>query len=385
MSSQSITTSQVMGLSPKCIMIEQIGNRLPKLNESNYIDWRTKFKTELKCLKILHYLTTDPPTENKDEWDFIDGQICRIILTKAPLEFVNSVENLDTSKEIWAKIIEKYEKVTAAKRRDILKEWCTYQIKPTSTIEDHLKEYKKLSTRMDEADCKISEELKVLQLFSSLPESFHTFVASTIIQSGEAITITLEEAFLKIKAYHKFDTDKQNTSSPVTALQSTTNSKKGQNTPKKPKNPCVFCKDPNHYGANCPKKPPKGDKPTCYTCGKLGHKASDCPEKHTTFNTTTPQASHVNASEDNSASLEDDSTHAMTAKIQQQDREKWIFDTGASKHMTNNKDVFLTYHEYPVPDTVHTATDESATSLGEGTIKLRMKIKDKEIMCTVKA
>jgi transposase InsO family protein len=74
----------------------------------------------------------------------------------------------------------------------------------------------------------------------------------------------------------------------------------------------------------------------------------------------------------------------MMAHQRTSQQDKWIFDTGASRHMTNNLELFLTYKEYPQPEIIHLATDALAPSLGEGTISLTMKVLNKEVKCSVK-
>jgi hypothetical protein len=368
----SDTSSQVMGLSPKYLLLEQIGNRLPKLTENNYIEWRTKFKGELRCLKVLHHLTDDPPTDMNETWELIDGQICRIIMNKSPLEFLHLIEDLETAKEIWSKTVQRYEKVTAAQRRDIFQEWCTCQIAPSASIEDHLKTYKKLAAKLDAADCKINEELKVIQLFQSLPEQFNTFVASTIVQSGDSITMTLDEAILKIKAYHKFDLQKQSSTSPATAL-TTVPRKSAMKKP--PPGPCPICQNPNHWRSECPKN-------FCDYCKGKGHIKKNCfkflkhsPQHVALSNVTSPAPE---------ADLSEEITHAAMATFGNYSSSSWILDTGASRHMTNDKSHFITYRTLSSPIIVQSATNETALGIGEGDIRITMYLQDKPIKWTLK-
>jgi hypothetical protein len=67
-------------------------------------------------------------------------------------------------------------------------------MKPDVTLETHLSEYKLLAWKLDAADCKIIEDLKIFRLMRSLPSQFDTFVASTIINCGESMNMSLEEA-----------------------------------------------------------------------------------------------------------------------------------------------------------------------------------------------
>ena len=60
-------------------------------------------------------------------------------------------------------------------------------------------------------------------------------------------------------------------------------------------------------------------------------------------------------------------TEAMTAEIKSSD---WFVDNGATKHVTNQRDIFVSFEKFDVPHIVTAAGGESIPAVGKGTVEV---------------
>ena len=104
---------------------------------------------------------------------------------------------------------------------------------------------------------------------------------------------------------------------------------------------CHYCKEPGHFIQNCP---------------KLRNK--HCAKK-------------VEEAKEDSDSRGDESLFVailgLKADTQQED---WIIDSGASRHMTFQKDVFSYYRKFETPEPVGLGDKRTVNALGTGKVKI---------------
>ena len=80
----------------------------------------------------------------------------------------------------------------------------------------------------------------------------------------------------------------------------------------------------------------------CFECGVVGHYKSDCPKKKTSYSTGKHR---LRAAEQLGSECE----QAFEATVSSVERGQWLIDSGASSHMTPEKELLTDYHEFEQP------------------------------------
>lgn len=109
------------------------------------------------------------------------------------------------------------------------------------------------------------------------------------------------------------------------------------------------------------------DERKCYKSHKGGHLARNFPTK---------KIGSTSSSAGNSRREVVPSGEAFVCTENIIDTEQWLADSGASAHMTHNKDRFVTYETFHIPREVQIRNGEVIHAHGQGNINVEMKVND---------
>ena len=191
-----------------------------------------------------------------------------------------------------------------------------------TSVETHLKEMKEIIDRLASIGAPISEEDQVVTLLGSLPQSYSTLVTALEVHADDNLKLAQvqqalinEEMKITGRLEQFTDTREQNSSAMITSQ---------GNKSWKPRH--YFCGQLGHFRRDCPKRIEQGT-------GKPPHKAKTVEE-------TTEENTLV--------SKESDSVGAFAVSVGSNSRRmgKWLIDSGASSHMTWEKNIFTSYREF---------------------------------------
>ena len=109
----------------------------------------------------------------------------------------------------------------------------------------------------------------------------------------------------------------------------------------------------------------------CYVCGKKGHYAGQC-KKRAVVKDNNPSKPNVNLVNGDEGSSDDEVIAAVVSQVLLiSDVKKWVVDSGATKHICANKDMYTSFEEGE--DRIYLAAQsQTAKVLGKGKVVLKL-------------
>ncbi|UYV63077.1 hypothetical protein LAZ67_2003064 [Cordylochernes scorpioides] len=293
--------------------------------------------------------TRDPPEDEVEfkEWKKKDAQAKGIITCAMTDSLVALILNCKTSKDIWIALHERYE---GDKKKRII-EARNDVSRLTMRKEENWEEYLYRAEKLLEQARNLGAEIEDLEFTTSvirgLPQKYNLVALQLNCQMKASISDL--KNFLKL--YHERFTheEKEGNSKAFNTIhkESFSNSK--------------------HFHKNR-----NGNKPICFICAKPGHKAIECwhnpKNKRGSENKQTAKnkPEHQNKAKFVNLQPEEHVSNIKEYEATQQP-EEWVIDSGASCHMTSNRD--LLKEEREVHTTIKLADNSEIISNAEGAIE----------------
>ncbi|GKA40681.1 retrovirus-related pol polyprotein from transposon TNT 1-94 [Tanacetum coccineum] len=267
---------------------------------------------------------------NGDEMDESIGKSSYWALADGVL---SSIEEKKTAREIWDHLARLYEARTLHNKNISLKETLKLFALTESTsplTEGHFNNLNTLFSQLTSLDCKIDPQERAEILLQSLPDSYDQVIINL---TSNVLTDCL--VFDDVAA-----------SVLVTRGRSMEPGSSGSH---------------NHGKSKTGKK----KKFKCFKCGKHGHFKKDCRGS----NTSNPQENVASTSDDGNALC-------CEAAVANEGRKKfadvWLFDTGATFHMTARREWFHQYKPISGGGYVYSCNDHELKIIGIGSIMVKM-------------
>ena len=207
----------------------------------------------------------------------------------------------------------------------------------------HLKEMKEITDKLALIGVPISEEDQVVTLLGSLPPSY-----STLVTALEACVDDIQLDFVQQALIHEEQKQKGNTQNDTIGGQqddlALVGAYKERDRPRKPPI-CWNCEEVGHNQRYCPKG----------RYLKLSHKATTAEEK-------SPGSDHSGKG-------------AFAVSHNLPEMGKWLVDSGASSHMTPQKEFLVNYREFSTLEKVGLGDGRIMEAAGVGNVHLNMLFK----------
>lgn len=327
-----------------CVEENRMAEKLlfARLNNLNYLTWKTRMEMLLKREELWSIVSNDPPaagatTAQIDAWKRADEKALATIVLFVEDGQLNLVKNAATSRDAWNQLKNYHEKKTMTSRVSLLRRICSLNMAEGGDMEKHLFDLEELFDRLSCAGQPLGSSLKVAMVYRSLPESYSGLV--TAMESRPDADQTMELVKQKLLDEHQRRIERSgDAGEKAMKLQG-----KKKITEKKEK-VCFHCRKPGHYRRDCRLLQQQQKKSGEASGSKQdGTKAKQIAEKEN------PMCFGIGG-------------------VRRKGR--WYVDSGCSSHMTNDRSFFEKLNDNVKIEVVlaNGSTTKSA-GIGEGYVK----------------
>ncbi|GKA50159.1 retrovirus-related pol polyprotein from transposon TNT 1-94 [Tanacetum coccineum] len=322
--------------------------KLDRMDGMNFTRWKEKMKFLLTAFKV-YYVLEGPPvgvmTEEEQRKREQDETLCRGYILK---KYTAEKEGAD--KFITFKFFE-------------------FAMEDNVSILDQVHEFLILVSKFKNLNIEIPEKLLVGAIITKLPSSWHNY-RKKLMHTSEDFTLDQIQKHLRIEEETRIREKNLNgaSSSKVNYVDSGKNNKGND---KKRKGTWNSSKD------NKKDKKPLSEV-VCYKCGEKGHIKRYCknPKK---------KNQNSNKKDESANAVEQVDTTEITAMVSEMNigmiqelhmasvttTDDWWYDSGATTHVCNNRDLFKTYKETEDGHEVMMGDNHTSKVIGSGNVEIQ--------------
>lgn len=287
----------------------------------NYPTWRFAVQTYLEHEELWSCVTASAT-------DKVDSKLdtkakSKIILLVHPINYVH-IQEAKTAKEVWDNLAKAFDDKGLTRRVGLLRDLINTSLENCLNIEDYVNKIMTSAHKLRNIGFEVNDEWLGTLLLAGLPDMYQPMIMAL---ESSGVKITADSVKTKLLQ------DVRNSESNALYVKSTKNQRVKQ------------AQDKNKIG--------KG--PRCYICNKYGHVSKNCRNKKK------EQKSNENT----------DSSYVAVLSATINNDNNWYIDSGASMHMTMNRD--LLYNETTPPiTTIRVANDKKLVVKACGNINLNV-------------
>ena len=327
-------------------------NGIVLLNGSNFPTWKLQCRMVLMkqgVWKIVNGMEVAPDEENiiaRNKFNDRRDKALSTIVLAVETSLLYLLGDPQDPVEVWNKLCDQFQAKTWANKLALRRKLYGLKLKENQSVQEHLKAMVEIFDNLAVIGEAVEEEDRVVHILTSLPESYNmlvtAFEASSEVPKIEIVTEKLLNEERKIK--EKRSSVERGYSGDALFVAST-----------KPK--------------------------TCFYCGETGHIKRFCEkwiEKTENENKKNRSPAVANFCQRNKSSIvdsesSDDECIALVSEVSKENKDKWIVDSAASRHMCNDRKQFKDLKRLDKGKEIRVGDGSLVRANFEGTIKLRIR------------
>ncbi|XP_010521498.1 PREDICTED: uncharacterized protein LOC104800401 [Tarenaya hassleriana] len=157
-------------------------HKLEKFEGVAFRRWQKKMKFLLTTLHVVYVISTPRPEENEEEklaqartrnkWDNDNYVCCGHILNGMSDALFDVYQNIETAKELWSKLEEKYMSEDASSKRFLVSEFNAYKMVDVRPVMEQFHELQRILSSFTQHELKMDETIMVSSIVDKLPPSW---------------------------------------------------------------------------------------------------------------------------------------------------------------------------------------------------------------------
>ncbi|TXG46600.1 hypothetical protein EZV62_027900 [Acer yangbiense] len=341
---------------------------VPQFSGENYQIWVVKMRSYLKSFGLWEYVAEDKqvpalranPTiaqikQHEEEKMKRDKAITCLHSALTDSVFT-TIMHLETAKEIWDELKERYEgseRVKNVKMLTLKREFEMLKMKESESVKDYSSKLSDLVNQMRLYGETVEDYKVVEKMLISLPKKFEAKVAA-IEESCDLKKLTISEMINKLQAQEQRMSMRSND-----ATEGKIDGGSSETAGKSKFPPCSICKRPNHLSKDCWYKGKQQIQ--CHFCKKWGHIEKFCRSK--------PQHAQQANFTDEQPEAED---HMFMASQEccSASKDVWYVDSGCTSHMVKDSSLFTSLDSNDRTN-VKLGNGEMVQATGKGTVSVQ--------------
>jgi hypothetical protein len=278
-------------------------------------------------------------------WNKADALAQKVIATTIGDQPMLHIINCTSAEEMWNKLTSIYEQKSEASIHMLQQNWFSATKKSSDDMATHISKLEDMAHRLRMMGENISDSMIITKILMTLPTNYRHFVSAwESAPEGERNLVNLTSRLTIEESRNSAQEDRE-----AEALLSWAPRGKSQ-------------RDMDLKGRQKTGK--------CYVCGETGHWARNCQQRK---GDDTAKKNVGNATQRKSEYSAGFASVALTSSvITVSEHADWFLDSGASDHMCNQRELFLTYEAFDTPAMVCIGDGGCIEAHGKGHINMLM-------------
>ena len=332
--------------------IEKMFVNIPQLkSEREWLVWKFQVTHALKAAQLWGYVT-----ETVEEVNPVQKQKAfYCILQCIGQKYVPMVMGCENPREMWTTLCQFFERKTISNKVFTLMQFYGLRMKKGARTSEHLCRLDELADQLTAIGEEVKEIHKVAVLLRSVQDHYPTLVTALLARGDEELTMTFVKQSLLDEEQRQEKGGYSESGSRELKEDSALRAGRGKfhRRPGKPGN-CYKCGKSGHFARNCHTQSAQGDQ-----SDRTRHRAKKAKE----------------AQEETKSDGAQESSYVVSTGLKAEERsEDWIIDSGASRHMTFQREILLDYKEFKSTQLVGLGDGYTVEALGTGCVKVINKI-----------
>lgn len=318
---------------------------IEKLTDTNYESWKIQMRSVLVVNDLWGYVNNEITiTEaNQTEWKIKDRKALALIMLSTSQNQITHIKKAETSAEAWAELEKVHESKGPVRKAVLYKQLHRMKKSTGQSMTQYVHSFTRTAEQLEEVGIKVPDELLSVMLLSSLPTEYDNFCVAIESRDDvpdiESLKLKLIEQEARLKEQNLKHDDNNQTDAMLA---------KGRGNPRGQKSTLkerqIKPKNIKFQGS-------------CYKCGKIGHRAIEC------------RTNKARPTENNA----EDAMQATALNTEPARSTQWCLDSGATRHMCNERSKFSTFSKDKACN-VYTAAEHQVKSEGAGDVRLNVRL-----------